>query len=52
MLRESSTLKMKSCTYSNINGPGVYYAKPNENISEKYIPYDFTHMWSLKKLGK
>ena len=30
-----------------MDGTRVYYAKWNKSVSERQIPYDFTHMWNL-----
>jgi hypothetical protein len=33
----------------NMDRPGEHYAKRNQPGTERQIPYDFTHMWNLKK---
>ena len=33
---------------NNVDGDKIYYAKRNKPIRERQIPYDFTHMWSLR----
>ena len=34
---------------NNMDGTGGYYAKWNKSDRERQIPYDFTHIWNLKK---
>ena len=31
----------------SMDGPGEHYAMWNKPVSERQIPYDFTHMWNL-----
>ena len=33
---------------NNVDGTRVYYAKWNKSVKERQIPYDFTHMCSLR----
>ena len=33
----------------NMDGPGEYHAKWNKSEGKRQIPYDFTHMWTIKK---
>ena len=36
-----------------MDGPGEYYAKSNNPVRERQMPYDFTHMWNLmNKINK
>ena len=35
---------------NNVDGTGGYYAKWNKSVRERQILYDFTHMWTLRKL--
>ena len=36
----------------NMKGPWRYDAKGNKSDGERQIPYDFIHMWNLKKKPK
>ena len=31
----------------SMDGPGEHYAKWNDLVRERQIPYDFTHVWNL-----
>ena len=31
-----------------MDGTRGYYAKQNNSVRERQIPYDFTHMWKLR----
>ena len=33
----------------SMDGPGGHYAKWNKPVIERQIPYDLTHMWTLRK---
>ena len=33
---------------NNVDGTGGYYAKQNQSVRERQIPYDFTHMRTLR----
>ena len=46
--------KEKSTLCNSMDGPGEHYAKWNKPFRERYIPFDFTHMWNLmnKLTGK
>ena len=39
---------MKSSTYNDLDGAGMYYAKQNKSVGERQTPYDFTHLWNLR----
>lgn len=43
--------KMKSCHCNNVKGEGesINYAKQSESVRERHTPYDFTHMFNLRK---
>ena len=34
---------------NDVDGARMYYAKRNKSIRERQIPYNFTHMWNLRK---
>ena len=34
--------------YDSMDGPGEHYAKLNDPVRERQIPYDFTHMWNVR----
>ena len=31
-----------------MGGARAYYAKQNKSVKERQIPYDFSHVWSLR----
>lgn len=44
--------RMRSCHLQQHGWTLGYYAKWNKSEWERQIPYDFTHMWVLKKMNK
>ena len=38
--------------HDNMDGLWAYYAKWNKSDGETQIPYDFIHMWDIKKKNK
>ena len=45
----SAIKKWNLAICSNVGEARMYYAKWNTSIIERQMPYDFTHMWNLRK---
>lgn len=39
---------MESCIYNDMDRAREHYAKWNKSVREREIPYDFTHLYSLR----
>ena len=37
----------KKYPLDSMDGPGEHYAKWKKPVTERQIPYDFTHVWNL-----
>ena len=35
-----------------MDGPRGYHAKWSKSLRERQMPYNFTHMWNLKKINQ